>query len=104
MMADAIMPHAMPLRKQTLLVSRQTSYSPNQYVENHSNLALAICNLLVGRINSSELRGLVVCQSVHGSLGEIEATSSVVDGKDIDCLALVCDAVAGTTLIEGISI
>jgi hypothetical protein len=69
-----------------------------------SNLALAICNLLVGRINSSKLRGLVVRQSVHRSLGEIEATSSVVDGKDIDRLALVCDAVAGTALRESISI
>ena len=60
--------------------------------------------MLIGRIDSSELRGLVVRQSVHRSLGEIEATSSVVDGKNVYRLALVCNPVAGTALREDISI
>lgn len=49
-------------------------------------------------VNASELSSLTVCEVIHGSLGEVEASSSVINGQDVDSLAVVCDAVAGTAL------
>lgn len=69
-------------------------------VHNHRelDLAVAVRNLHVLRIDTSELRSLVVRQSIHGALSKIEAGGSVVDGEDINRLPIVGDAVARAAL------
>lgn len=62
------------------------------------DLALAGIDLDVLRIHASKGRGLVVCQSIHGCLGNVEAGCSVVDCENIDGVAPVCDGVAGAAL------
>jgi hypothetical protein len=41
---------------------------------------------------------LTIRKVVHGRLGKIEAIVGVIDRKHVDCLSVVCDAVAGTAL------
>jgi hypothetical protein len=54
--------------------------------------------LSVLRIDATKLSSLAVGKLVHGGLGEVETSGSVVNGQDVDGLAVVCDAVAGTAL------
>jgi hypothetical protein len=49
-------------------------------------------------INATELSSLAVGELVHGGLGEVETSCSVVNSQNVDSLAVVCDAVAGTAL------
>lgn len=55
-------------------------------------------NLSVLSIDATEGSSLAVGELVHGSLGEVEASAGVVNGEDVDGLAVVGDAVAGTAL------
>lgn len=57
--------------------------------------AVANRNLGSSSIDATELDRLVVSESVHGGLGNVEASSNMVDGKDVDALALVCELPAG---------
>ena len=73
----------------------------NQYIL-RSSLSLQATlvgrNLGVGGVDATELGSLVVGQGIETLLVDVEARSSVVDGKDVDGLALVGDAVAGAAL------
>mgnify|MGYP004722517349 CR=1 FL=1 len=49
-------------------------------------------------VDAAKLGTLTVCEGVHGVEANVEASSGVVDGKDVDLLALVLEAVAATTV------
>ncbi|KAI6758400.1 hypothetical protein HG530_010640 [Fusarium avenaceum] len=49
-----------------------------------------------GGINPAELDSLVVGESVHRSGRNVETSSSMVDGQDVDALSLVGKLPAGT--------
>lgn len=49
-----------------------------------------------GSINPAELDSLVVGESVHRSGRNVETSSSMVDGQDVDALSLVGKLPAGT--------
>ncbi|KAI6763705.1 hypothetical protein HG530_007494 [Fusarium avenaceum] len=49
-------------------------------------------------VDAAELGALAVCEGVEGIEANVEARSSVVDGEDVDLLALVLEAVAATTV------
>ena len=66
-----------------------------------SNVAVAVRNLHVLRINSSELFSIAIGQSIQRSLGDVEAVRGVVDRKDVDGLPIVGKGVAGATLQGG---
>lgn len=60
--------------------------------------AVADSDLLVLSIDAAEGSSLAVSELVHGSLGNVETSASVVDSKDVDGLAVVGETVAGTAL------
>ena len=60
-------------------------------------------NLGVLCVDASECLSLAVGKLVHSLLGEVEAVGGVVNGKNVDGLAVVCDAVASTALMNVIS-
>lgn len=55
-------------------------------------------NLGILRVDAAKISGLVVGQIVHGGLGQVEAVVGVVNGQDVDGLAVVGDAVASAAL------
>lgn len=55
-------------------------------------------DLRIRRLDTSQLRGLVICQFVHGALGKVEAVGGVVDCEDVDGFAVVGYAVACAAL------
>jgi len=57
-------------------------------------------NLGILRVDAAKISGLVVGQIVHGGLGQVEAVVGVVNGQDVDGLAVVGDAVASAALIR----
>lgn|SRR5690348_4368976 len=63
-----------------------------------SEATVASSNLSVLGINATKLGSLAVGKLVHGGLGEVETSGSVVNSQNVDGLAVVCDAVAGTAL------
>lgn len=63
-----------------------------------SNLAIAVGDLHVLCVNATKLLSVASCQSIHCLLGNIKTAGRVVNGKDVDGLAVVCDGVAGTAL------
>ena len=65
---------------------------------NHLQSAVASCDLGVLCLNATESLSLAVGEIVHGGLGDVETVASVVDSKNIDSLAVVCDAIAGSAL------
>jgi hypothetical protein len=65
--------------------------------------AVADSNLLVGGINTAKGSSLAVGELVHSSLGNVEASTGVVHSKDVDGLAVVGKAVAGTALSSVVS-
>lgn len=66
----------------------------------HLQPAVAGGNLGELRINASKLGSLAVSKVIHRRLGKVETARSVVNGEDIDCLPVVCDAVASAALIK----
>ncbi|OIC46606.1 hypothetical protein A7M48_18845 [Acinetobacter baumannii] len=56
-------------------------------------------DLSVLSVDAAEGFSLVVGELVHGTLGEVEASAGAVDGEDVDGVAVVSDAVAGTALL-----
>ena len=46
------------------------------------------------RINTSELHRIAICQSIHSLLGQIDTLRGVIDGRDIDGLAIVSNTQA----------
>jgi len=80
--------------------------SPHNAINNSPSpleFALAGGDLDVLGVDTAELRCLVVGQGIHGYLTNVEASCGVVNGKDVDGLAIVCDSVAGAALPERIS-
>ena len=55
-------------------------------------------DLSVLGVDATEGSSLAVGELVHGRLSEVEASAGVVNGEDVDGLAVVGDAVAGTAL------
>jgi hypothetical protein len=55
-------------------------------------------HLCVLSIDASKLSSLAVGKIVHSGLGEVESSSGVVDGQDVDSLSVVCDSVACAAL------
>lgn len=55
-------------------------------------------DLRILSLDASKLRSLAIGKVIHGSLGKVEAIGGVVDCKNVDGLAVVGDAVAGTAL------
>lgn len=49
-------------------------------------------------VDPAELDSLPTGELVHGLLGDVEALGGVVDGEDVDLLALVLEAVADAAL------
>lgn len=49
-------------------------------------------------VDAAELGTLAVCEGVQGIETNVEASSGVVDGEDVDLLALVLEAVAATAV------
>lgn len=72
--------------------------SPSSSSTSRSEATVAGGNLGILSIDATKLRSLVVCELVHGGLGEVEASSGVIDGQNVDGLAVVGDSVAGTAL------
>lgn len=66
----------------------------------HLEAAVAVSHLRVLSIDASKLGSLAVGKVIHCSLGKVEAIGSVVDGQDVDSLAIVSDSVAGTALYK----
>lgn len=64
----------------------------------HLEATVAGGNLRILSIDASKLCSLTVGELIHGCLGEVEAIGSVVNCQDVDGLAIVCNAVAGTAL------
>jgi len=60
--------------------------------------ALANTNLLNRRIHATELRSLITGEFVHRGQSNIHPRSGMIDGRDEDTLAFVCDLVAIATL------
>lgn len=56
--------------------------------------AVAERDLGGGSLDAAKGGGLAVGEVVHGSLGDVEAAAGVVDGEDVDRLAVVGQGVA----------
>lgn len=62
------------------------------------DLAVGLGNLDILRIDAAHLPGITVCQVIQGGLGDIESIGGVIDGEDIDGLAIVGQTVARAAL------
>jgi hypothetical protein len=60
--------------------------------------AVADSDLSILCLDATKSLSLAVCEVIHGRLGKVEAIASVVNGKNVDGLAVVGDTVAGTAL------
>lgn len=54
-------------------------------------------------INATKLSSLAVSKVVHGAQSEVEAGTGVVDGENVDALAVVGELPAGAALLKHIS-
>lgn len=54
--------------------------------------------LCILSIDTSKCSSLPVGKIVHSGLGEVESSSGVVNGQDVDRLSVVCDSVASAAL------
>lgn len=84
-----------------MLLSKQISFnsimmplSVELNVALRSKPTLINADLLHIRLHASQSIGLVVGELVHGLFTQVKARSSVVDGQDVDCLAVVGHGVA----------
>lgn len=70
----------------------------------HAGLQTAVAdgNLGSGRIDAAEGDSLAVGQGVHGVQSNVEASGSVVNGENVDGLAIVGELPAGTALLRGV--
>ena len=77
--------------RETKSLSRDSAASPS-YPPNESLQAAVLGGDLGGLgVDTAELSSLAVGEGVHGIEGDVEASSGVVDGKDVDGLALVLE-------------
>ena len=64
----------------------------------HLEATIAGSHLRILSLDASKLCSLAVGKLVHCGFGKVEAISSVINGQDIDSLAVVGDSVAGAAL------
>ncbi len=64
----------------------------------HLKATVASSNLGILSIDTAESSRLAVGQLIHSPLGKVEAVGGVVNSQNVDCLAVVCDAVASAAL------
>jgi hypothetical protein len=81
-----------------LLILVIASIQDSHHSHPHLEATVADIDLSVLSIDATKSLSLAICEVIHGRLGEVEAVAGVVDCKNVDSLAVVCHAVAGTAL------